>query len=236
MQVELTQIDTNEALNKLYTACRTCYNAGTPNDMYHDLDDTSDESKIKLIQQVVRSGHHSVLEHQTLTFLISGVSRALSHQLVRHRVASYSQQSQRYCEFAEGHFEYVLPPKVKNNPEALQVFESAMQRDAADYQRLIDLGMPAEDARMVLPNACCTNLVCTMNIREFIHLCHERLCTCAQWEIRHMTQLMADEAGQALPFMKSFFVPKCEMFGYCNEPPRRSCGRKKQLKDTLITG
>ena len=234
MKVVLSQIDTNEALNKLYTACRTCYNAGRPEDMYATVYEITPENKIKLLSAVIRSGHHSVLEHQTLTFFISGVSRALTHQLVRHRIASYSQQSQRYCEFKDGQFEYVIPPKIKNNPEALAVFEQAMHQDIENYEKLISLGLPAEDARSVLPQACCSNIVVSMNIRSFMHFCNERLCTCAQLEIRQLAQQMAQLAGEAMPFLKPYFVPKCEMFGYCNESAKRSCHRRPTFDE--LTG
>ncbi len=233
MKVVLSQIDTKEALNKLYTACRTCYNAGKPEDMYANVNETPDENKIKLLSAVIRSGHHSVLEHQTLTFFISGVSRALTHQLVRHRIASYSQQSQRYCEFKDGKFDYVVPNKIQNNPEAFKIFDELMQKDAEVYEKLIQLGLPAEDARSVLPQACCSNIVVSMNIRSFMHFCNERLCTCAQLEIRQLAQEMAKSAGEALPFLRPYFVPKCEMLGYCNEPDKRSCHRRPTF-DTFI--
>lgn len=234
MKVVLSKIDTNEALNKLYTACRTCYNAGRPEDMYATVDEITPENKIKLLSAVIRSGHHSVLEHQTLTFFISGVSRALTHQLVRHRIASYSQQSQRYCEFKDGQFDYVVPTKIQNNPEALAVFNQAMQQDVSAYEKLISLGLPAEDARSVLPQACCTNIVVSMNIRSFMHFCNERLCTCAQLEIRQLAQQMAKLAGEAMPFLKPYFVPKCEMLGYCNESAKRSCHRRPTFDE--LTG
>lgn len=234
MKVVLSQIDTKETLNKLYTACRTCYNVGKPEDMYATVNETPEESKIKLLSAVIRSGHHSVLEHQTLTFFISGVSRALTHQLVRHRIASYSQQSQRYCEFKEGRFDYVVPPKIQNNPEALKVFEDMMHQDAMAYEKLIQLGLQAEDARSILPQACCSNIVVSMNIRSFMHFCNERLCTCAQLEIRQLAGEMAKVAGEALPFLKPYFVPKCEMLGYCNEPVKRSCHRRPTFNE--LTG
>lgn len=234
MKVVLSQIDANETLNKLYTACRTCYNAGKPEDMYAVVNETPEENKMKLLSAVIRSGHHSVLEHQTLTFFISGVSRALTHQLVRHRIASYSQQSQRYCEFKDGKFDYVVPQKIQNNPEAFKVFDELMQKDAEVYDKLIQLGLPAEDARSVLPQACCSNIVVTMNIRSFMHFCNERLCTCAQLEIRQLAQEMAKKASEALPFLKPYFVPKCEMLGYCNESIKRSCHRRPTFDE--LTG
>ena len=120
MKVTLLPLDKQEVINKLYVACRTCYNAGTPNDMWKEITTedalvTSDiipfnlEKRIKLLKHVLDSQHLSVLEHCNITFLVSGVSRALTHQLVRHRHCSYSQQSQRYVEFKDGVFEYVTP-------------------------------------------------------------------------------------------------------------------------------
>ena len=101
------------------------------------------------------------------------------------------------------------------------------------YAKLISLGIPAEDARMVLPNACHTNLTWSCNLRELIHVCNERLCKCAQIEIRLLVILMANEVEKILPFMKEYLVSKCDMLGYCNEPASRSCG-KKPLKGTVV--
>ena len=102
------------------------------------------------------------------------------------------------------------------------------------YEQLIALGLPAEDARSVLPQACCSNIVVSMNIRSFMHFCNERLCTFAQLEIRQMAQEMAKQAGELLPFLKPYFVPKCEMLGYCNESAKRSCHRRPTFDE--LTG
>ena len=155
-----------------------------------------------------------------------------THQLVRHRHASYSQQSQRYVEFKDGGFDYVTPKSIEKNEKASTIFDEAMAYLTNSYANLTELGIPAEDARAVLPNACCTNITMSMNIRELIHICNERLCTCAQDEIRTMVREMVKEVNITLPFLKDYLVPKCEMLGYCNEP-RRSCGRKK-LKSEVI--
>ena len=231
MEVTLIPVNEQEVIDKLYVACRTCYTAGTPNDMYrlaalseHTVEST--EKKLKLINRVISSGHLSTTEHQQLTFLISDVSRSLTHQLVRHRLCSFSQQSQRYVEFKSGMFDYVIPKSIQNNEEALAVFNSAMAADSGYYEKLIDLGIPAEDARSVLPNACATNITMSINLREFMHLCNERLCSCAQLEIRQMVHEMVKETLKQLPFLKPYLVPKCEMLGYCNESKERSCGRK----------
>ena len=148
-----------EVVDKLYSACRTCYAEGTPQEQYAKTQEeltgaTGWEKKWKLIRHVLDSGHHSVLEHSQFTFFISGVSRALSHQLVRHRVGiSFSQQSQRYCKF-EKEFDYVIPPSIAKDEELKKKFESYMSDINSMYLDLLDHeGVPAEDARMVLPNA-----------------------------------------------------------------------------------
>jgi thymidylate synthase (FAD) len=194
------------------------------------------EKKMNLIKQVLKSGHHSVLEHVQLTFLVSGITRAASHQLVRHRLASYSQQSQRYVEFKNGKFDYVIPYAIKRDEQLKETFENLMQQISEAYATFTEAGVKAEDARSVLPNATCTNIVVTMNLREFIHFCNERLCTCAQGEIREMTIHMVDAATRKFPYLASYFTPKCEVFGYCNESAKRSCGRKKLRAEVLGEG
>ena len=239
MEVTLLPVNEKEVIDKLYLACRTCYNAGTPNNMYKLLLEEQyagidrKDAKLKLLKHVINSGHHSTLEHQQLTFLISGVSRALTHQLTRHRICNISQQSQRYVEFKDGIFEYVTPSKIKNNEEALKVFEDTMGTLSEAYKKLVDLGIPAEDARAVLPNACTTNLTWSCNLRELMHICNERLCTCAQQEIRQLFMEIKKKTVAQLPFMSPYLVPKCEMLGYCNEDSKRSCGRK-YTKDVVI--
>lgn len=230
MEVTLLPVDERDVIDKLYIACRTCYSAGTPNDNYrlsqmepHTVENV--EKKLKLINHVIRSGHLSTTEHQQLTFLISGVSRSLTHQLVRHRLCSFSQQSQRYVEFKDGIFDYVIPKTISKSEEAMNVFSLAMSADSGYYEKLIKLGIPAEDARSVLPNACASNITVSLNLREFMHLCNERLCSTAQQEIRLMVGEMVKQTVAQLPFMKEYLVPKCEMLGYCNESKQRSCGR-----------
>ena len=124
--------------------------------------------------------------------------------------------------------------KLKITLRLWQFFDQAMRQDVENYEKLIALGLPAEDARSVLPQACCSNIVVSMNIRSFMHFCNERLCTCAQLEIRQMAQEMAKQAGELLPFLKPYFVPKCEMLGYCNESAKRSCHRRPTFDE--LTG
>ena len=220
-----------EVVDKLYSACRTCYAEGTPQEQYAKTQEeltgaTGWEKKWKLIRHVLDSGHHSVLEHVSFTFFISGVSRALSHQLVRHRIGvSYSQQSQRYCAFEDG-FNYVIPPSISKDPELLAKFRELMTQINDTYQYFLGKEIPAEDARMVLPNACTTNLTVTMNLRALMHFCEERMCTCAQGEIRQMARSMAKLITDKIPELKEYLREKCYRLGYCNENSKRSCGIK----------
>ena len=136
------------------------------------------------------------MEHATATFLICG-SRAFTHQLVRHRLASYSQKSQRYVK--EDQFKWVLPPSIQGNAEAYKVFTTAMHDTRIAYGQLIDLGIPKEDARYVLPNACETEIVMTANFREWRHFINLRADSHAQWEIREVAQMVLKQLYQLAP-------------------------------------
>ena len=236
MRGKLLPIDEEQVIRKLYIACRTCYSAGSPITNYEKeftADAHNKEDMLKLINYVMSSGHTSILEDQTLTFLIEGVDRALTHQLVRHRAGVvFQQQSQRYVEFKDGNFDYVIPKSIEVVDSLKSDFEATMKYLGTMYDKFIKAGVPAEDARAVLPNACCTNIVMTVNLRQLGHMCNERLCSTAQLPIRNLFKEITKQTVEVLPFMKNFLVPKCEMLGYCNEP-RRTCGRKK-LKDEVI--
>lgn len=232
-EVTVIPFNKDEILNKLYTACRTCYTTGTPQEQYNKCENTEYSKKWALLKHVINSGHHSVLEHVSFTFMISGVSRALTHQLVRHRIGiSYSQQSQRYCAFKDG-FQYVTPPSIQKNEEAYEKFNHLISVINECYDTLLAIGIPAEDARMVLPNACCTNLTVSINLRALIHLCQERLCTNAQWEIRSIVKQMAKLITDKIPELKPYLGPKCKALGYCNESGSRTCGRMPLKEDAL---
>ena len=236
MRVKLLPIDEEQVIRKLYIACRTCYSAGSPITNYEKeftADAHSKEDMLKLINYVMSSGHTSILEDQTLSFLIEGVDRALTHQLVRHRAGVvFQQQSQRYVEFKDGNFDYVIPKSIEVTESLKSDFEATMKYLGMMYDKFIKAGVPAEDARAVLPNACCTNIVMTVNLRQLGHMCNERLCSTAQLPIRMLFKEITRQTVEVLPFMKNFLVPKCEMLGYCNEP-RRTCGRKK-LREEVI--
>ena len=235
MRVKLFPVNYDEVINKLYTACRTCYSAGSPITNYEKeltTDAHTIEEKLKLLNYVISSGHHSVLEHVQLTFLIEGIDRQISRQWVRHRLCSISQQSQRYVEFKDGKFDYIIPDTISSTESLKSDFEATMKYLGTMYDKFIKAGVPAEDARAVLPNACCTNIVMTVNLRQLGHMCNERLCSTAQLPIRMLFKEITKQTVEVLPFMKNFLVPKCEMLGYCNEP-RRTCGRKK-LREEVI--
>lgn len=232
MKVKLIST-TQNLLDILYTGARTCYNAGSPIDMFEEVDNISRDKKLKLINGCIKSNHQSILEHSQFTFAIEGVSRALTHQLVRHRHCSFSQQSQRYVNL-EGTFDYVTPKALQDEGDLQGYFAECMQQAYESYTELINKGVKPEDARAVLPNACCTNMVITLNLRSLIHLCNERLCTRAQLEIRQLVQLMVKEVLKDNEWLKPYLQPKCESLEYC--PEHKGCGRKpsyNQLVDKV---
>lgn len=219
MKVELISY-TADPVGAIEKAASTCYD--------------SQPAGGRIMRHCYKSGHHAVLEFAEFTFRISGVSRALTHQLVRHRMASYAQRSQRYC--VEDGFEYVTPKTVSSKEEALALYDQTVEAIQKAYGTLIDLGIPAEDARMLLPNACCTEICVKMNLRELIHFCNERLCACAQWEIRAMTREMVKAVTEVAPELKEFLVPKCEArapYCFCTESKSRTCGRHPLLSELV---
>lgn len=215
-------------LKTIYSACRTCYSADTPYEIFQSTDD--EEKMLKLINRVISSGHYSTIEHIQISFAISNVSRACTHQLVRHRHMSFSQKSQRYVK-EKGQFDYLIPPTIERNPELKAKFEKFMGQISEKYQEFVDAGIPAEDARAVLPNATASSMVASLNLREMIHLANLRLCTRAQYEIRTMVKMMCDELVKSEPWLKDYLVPKCMRLGYCDED--KSCGRVPR-KDELL--
>ena len=212
---------TEKPLETIYRAARQCYSAGS----VADMEPASRDKMAELVQRCIRSGHTSVLEHVSFTFAISGVSRALSHQLVRHRMASYSQQSQRYVQ--AGELEYVCPPRLaKTASMELCYFLASIATAECLYRALLDSGVPAEDARFILPNATATNIVMTMNCRALLHFFEERCCNKAQWEIHSMAMRMMDCMVDGLPEVFNLAGPKCRLLGYC--PEEKSCGLQKK--------
>lgn len=183
----------------------------------------------RIAKSCAKSGHMSVWEHISFTFLITGVSRACTHQLVRHRIASYSQRSQRYC--SEEGFEYVIGQC--SSLEQKDLFEDAMEDAAGAYASLVRAGMKPEDARGVLPNACVSTIVVTINARALIESGHKRLCKRAQSEIRRIFQGMKQQLSEYCPMVAEMMVPQCESFSvpYC--PEEKTDCRYPSLKELV---
>ncbi|AGW15131.1 FAD-dependent thymidylate synthase [Megalodesulfovibrio gigas] len=223
---------TPDALSLIYAAFRQCYHTGFVGEMWPRLvaGEISRDTQAAFVRQVLESGHDSPVEHVSFTFAVEGVSRACTHQLVRHRIASYSQQSQRYVD--ETDFDYLVPPAIARNPAALERFEACMTEIASAYQELKALleaagrGAKAkEDARFVLPQAAESKIVVTMNCRSLLHFFSLRCCSRAQWEVRGLANDMLALCRDALPELFAAAGARCEQLGYCPEGERFTCGR-----------
>lgn len=216
MKVELVRYTTNphEAIE---LAASNCYDS-IPNG--------------KIMNACYKSGHHSVLEFAQFHFHIEGVSRALTHQLVRHRTGSFSQRSQRYVN--EDGFGFIVPPSIErldNNIRDLYI--NTIEEIKNAYEVLQTFDIPNEDARYLLPNACCTTIDASFDFRNLIHFMNERLCIRAQWEIRELAQKMRDCVIEVFPEAKAMLVPKCERFDTAFCPEIKSCGRHRTLKELI---
>ncbi|OGD48156.1 FAD-dependent thymidylate synthase [Candidatus Bathyarchaeota archaeon RBG_16_57_9] len=198
-------------------AAQSCYSEKGASELFEK---TTDEKAKKIIKKVVGMGHLSTVEHAYFTFSIEGVSRSLTHQLVRHRVASYSQQSQRYVSMDKG--EYVIPPSISSDLDSKRLYTKIMDETWKAYRELAKT-VPKEDARYVLPNACHTNITVTMNARGLWHFFQLRCCRRAQWEIRMMAWKMLQEAKRAAPILFENAGPGC-FRGPCPEG-EYACGK-----------
>ena len=212
------------------SAARQCYSeVGV-----EDLKKKMSEQQIKvLLDQVILSGHTSTLEHATFTFGIEGISRACSHQLVRHRIASYSQQSQRYVNAKN--FNYIIPESIKRNKELKKKFEDFIKNAEETYSVLSNAGISNEDARFVLPNACETKIVVTMNARALQNFFKERTCVRAQWEIRALAEKMLEECMKVAPYILKYSGPSCVTELVCRQG-KRSCEKWKTIRGARMIG
>lgn len=246
MQVKLLTY-THEPEKYVATAAKLCY---ANSDVDTLLDGLTDEKIESFVNMLASIGHESPLEHVSFTFAIEGISRACSHQLVRHRIASYSQQSQRYVSCDR--FSYVTPPEIAADPEALAAFEEQMNLAAESYRKITAIleekhlknmlgsGMDEkaakraaqkkaiEDARFVLPNACETKIIVTMNTRTLLHFFQLRCCNRAQWEIRAVADEMLRCVSKVAPNLFKNAGPSC-VNGVCGEG-KMSCGRAAEMK------
>lgn len=222
MQVKLIRY-TPDPERTVAMSARLCY---SPIGAAQLEEKISEEQAAALVRKLINMGHFSTLEHVTFTFAIEGVSRVLTHQLVRHRIASYSQQSQRYVK--EHDFETIMPASIAAKPEAREAFNGLMEKIQGLYNELTEAGIPAEDARYILPNATETKIVCTFNARSLLNFFSLRCCTRAQWEIRALANAMLKECQAVAPVLFEKAGPTCVTEGVCHEGPM-SCGRIKAI-------
>ncbi len=239
---------TPEPEKTIASAAKLCYSPSTISTVRDGLTAEKTESFVEMLAEI---GHESPIEHVSFTFGIEGVSRALLAQITRHRIASYSVQSQRYVR--EKSFEYVTPPEIAEIPEALKIFREAMEQDQKTYEKLTDIlkekhlktmldsGMDEkaanrsaekkaiEDARFVLPNACDTKMIVTMNARSLYNFFKHRLCNRAQWEIREVAEQMFKLVYEVAPTIFKNAGPSC-VNGKCPEG-KMSCGKMIEMKE-----
>lgn len=217
MNVELLY-HTPDPERAVATAARLCYAPIGASELMESL---SEERIHKVLGTIMTGGHFSTLEHASYTFAIDGVSRALTHQLVRHRLASFNQQSQRYVKFTDG-LETIKPDTIAANEECNRLFDEMIEKTVEAYQAFVAAGIPAEDARYILPNAAETKIVVTMNIRELMHFFSLRCCNRAQWEIRELAWKMLELVRPTAPFIFATAGPGC-VRGACPEG-KMTCG------------
>ena len=239
MNIELISM-TDNAIELMYRAGRTCYSPDTPTEMWNKLIGRTDyneafvEKMWSLVKTILSSGHDSIAEHVYMTFACEGFTRATLAQITRHRHCSFSVQSQRYVEIKETkkHIMEVLDHHETNEMKELcdKYFSTTSMVEVdmclkalLNYRTLIEnYNYKPEDARKMLLNCSKTNMVFSMNLRELMHICHLRLCKRAQKEVRDMVGLMVKELLRVEPHFKMLLVPKCIATGSCNE--KDSCG------------
>lgn len=224
-------------------AAKLCYSSVGIDEI---MEKQTEEGVAKFLNMLMSLGHESPIEHVSFTFAVEGVSRSLSHQLVRHRIASYSQQSQRYVKLDQ--FEYIIPPSIEKDEETRKIFVEAMIQSQRAYDELViklkakykEEGLSdkdgekkaIEDARYVFPNACETKVVFTMNARSLINFFHHRCCERAQWEIREMANQMLSEVKKVAPILFKSSGPSC-LNGPCPEG-KMSCGKAKEIREKYL--
>lgn len=228
-------------------AAKLCYSRVGTEDIMENLNEDNIE---KFLNMLMDLGHESPIEHVSFTFTAEGVSRTLTHQLVRHRIASYSQQSQRYVKLEQ--FQYIIPHSIEGIPEARELFIKSMEESQNTYNRLVDIlmgghmkklieegkaekeakkaaeKMAIEDARYVFPNACETKIMFTMNARSLLNFFRHRCCNRAQWEIKEMADKMLEEVIKVAPVLFKNAGPSC-LSGACPEGSK-TCGKILEVR------
>ncbi|MBV8170524.1 MAG: FAD-dependent thymidylate synthase [Candidatus Eremiobacteraeota bacterium] len=216
------------------TAARTCYSANEPAAIVERWRSKPDDM-VRTVDRVRSAGHHSTLEHNIYVFGVTGLSRAATHQLVRHRHLQFDQQSQRYLSFKSGEFPFVKPKKIASLPDASARFDRLMGEIGHAYQEMLDAGIPGEDARFILPNATASQLVVSGNARAWYEFLTLRTCNMAQWEIREMSfQVLRILKREDAVLFKDAGATCVR--GYCHEPDGPNCPRyiavaKAQVRD-----
>ncbi|GFP77892.1 FAD-dependent thymidylate synthase [Clostridium fungisolvens] len=242
LKVKLIQY-TPDAEKVIAAAAKLCYSSVGIDSI---MDNLNEENTDKFLNMLVSIGHESPIEHVSFTFGVEGVSRSLSHQLVRHRIASYSQQSQRYVKLNQ--FEYIIPPSIESDEKAKEVYIAAMEKSQEAYDSLVEIlktnyissgideksaeKKAIEDARYVFPNACETKVVFTMNARSLLNFFHHRCCNRAQWEIRAMADEMLEEVKQVCPTLFKKAGPNC-VKGACPEG-KMTCGKIVEVREKYL--
>lgn len=211
------------------TAAKLCYSDSDINSLMENL---TEEKTAKFIDMLVSIGHESPIEHVSFTFGIEGISRCTSHQLVRHRIASYSQRSQRYV--SEAQFDFITPPLIESDSDLNAMYYEYMMRTQQFYDYLVDHGIPKEDARYILPNACSTSIVVTMNARSLFNFFKHRCCNRAQEEIRNLANEMLRLCKEVAPQIFKYAGPSCVVLGRCPEG-KMSCGKVNEMKERYKT-
>lgn len=213
---------TPDADKLVAAAAKLCYAKADVDTL---LDNLTAEKVEEFLNRLADLGHESPIEHASYTFAVEGVSRALLAQLTRHRIASYSVQSQRYVD--KGDFDYIVPPSIAANPEAAEMFERCMDMLDTYYAYFASAGIPNEDARFVLPNACDTRIIFTMNARSLHNFFRLRCCNRAQWEIRALADEMLKLCREVSPALFRHAGPSCAVSGKCSEGAM-CCGEPRE--------
>ena len=222
---------TQNPLPVIYAAFRECYSRTSATIKWEEYLKEDPSIMRNFIQKVLESGHESPIEHVSFTFVISRISRVTSHQLVRHRIASYSQKSQRCVE--ENNLNIIIPESIKKHDDLKEIYINTIEIIQDAYNILINAGISKEDARHLLPNATETSFVVTMNCRSLLNFFKLRCCKRAQWEIRKVANLMLEECRKVLPEVFNYAGATCDVYGYCPENEKFSCGKAPTLKSIV---
>lgn len=239
---------TDNPENLVAKAAKICYSPVGVGEIEEKLTEENTEDFINMLMNI---GHESPIEHVSFTFAVEGVSRTLTHQLVRHRMASFSQQSQRYVKLEQ--FNYIIPPAIAENKQTKEIFERSMKKDQENYGKIVDIlfnknleefikegidektarskaeKMSIEDARYLFPNACETKIVFTMNARSLFNFFKSRCCNRAQWEIRELAVEMYKLVKNVAPTLFKYSGPGC-LYDNCPEG-KMTCGKIKEVRE-----